>query len=224
LSQTETPRVWDLPTRLFHWLVVLLVVVSWWSAENHEMEWHYRSGIALLALVVFRLVWGLIGGSTARFGQFVRSPGAVIAYLKSGLGSHRAAGHNPLGGYSVIAILLAMATQIGTGLFATDIDGLESGPLSYMVTFDQGRAASEVHEIAFNALLALVVIHVVAIVVYTLRGRRLLPPMVTGRDPQLPADATGLVPAGPVRFVLAAAIALGMAWFVSNGLSFSAPM
>jgi cytochrome b len=213
-------KVWDLPTRLFHWSIVLLVAFAWWSGENHEMEWHYRFGLTALGLVLFRLVWGLIGGSTAQFAHFVRSPAAVVAYLRDKTAPDRP-GHNPLGGYSVIAMLLALSVQVGTGLFATDTDGLESGPLSYLVDFDQGRVAAEIHEFSFNLLLALVIVHIGAVAWYRLRGKRLLGPMITGRDPRFETGEAGLVPAGLVRFVVAAALALAIAWYLSNGLSFT---
>ena len=214
---TTTVRVWDLPTRLFHWLLVILFGVSWWSAENRAMEWHVLSGTVLLGLVFFRLIWGLVGGSTARFASFVRRPRRVAAYLR---GSETAAlGHNPLGGYSVIAMLLLLCVQIGTGLFATDIDGLDSGPLAYLVSFDQGRSAAEVHDAAFNVLLTLVGLHVLAIAFYVvIRRRNLVRPMVTGtrRDEHCPEGA--LVPARPLVLVLAALAAAGLAWWTSSGL------
>lgn len=210
-------QVWDLPTRLFHWLLVLLFAASWWSAENREMEWHYRSGITLLILLTFRLVWGFIGGSTARFSGFLRHPGVAVEYVRGVV--PKDAGHNPLGGYSVLAMLLALMVQVGTGLFATDIDGLESGPLSYLVDFDQGRLAAEIHETSFNILLALIALHVVTILFYlVVRRRNLVTPMVTGRDKALSATVRGLTPAGPVRLLIALAIAGLAGWWVSGGM------
>jgi cytochrome b len=215
-------RVWDLPTRLFHWLIVVCVAFSWWSAENHHMDWHYKSGLVALGLILFRLIWGVIGGSTARFASFVRGPGTVLSYVRNPKVAPERGGHNPLGGWSVIALLLALVAQVATGLVATDVDGLESGPLSYLVSFDQGRAAAEIHELAFNAMLALIALHVVAIVVYAIRGRRLVGPMVTGSDTQVD-PAAPLRPAGRVAFVVAAVLAAGLAWFIANGLSFTPP-
>jgi cytochrome b len=209
-------KVWDLPTRLFHWLIGLLVGFSWWSAETGEMEWHYRSGLTALILLVFRIVWGFVGGSTARFGQFVRSPAAVIGYVR-GPAAPAKAGHNPLGGYSVIALLLALTIQVGTGLFAVDTDGLESGPLSYLVSFDQGRLAAEVHHLAFSVVQGLVLLHVLAIGWYRLRGRRLIGPMITGRDRQLPAGSGEVTGGGALRAIVVLAIALGIGWWVSLG-------
>jgi cytochrome b len=210
-------KVWDLPTRLFHWLIVLLIAFSWWSAETGRMDWHYRSGLAALALLAFRLLWGLIGGSTARFSHFVKPPAGVLGYLRRPAGLPVPAGHNPLGGYRVIAMLLALTVQVGTGLVAVDVDGLESGPLSPLVSFSQGRTAADIHETSFAVLQGLIVLHLLAIVYYRLRGRKLILPMVTGRDPQLGADAGEVRGGGFVRAALALGLAVGLAWWVSLG-------
>lgn len=208
--------VWDLPTRLFHWLLVILIGLSWWSAETRTMEWHYRSGLAILGLIVFRIVWGLIGSSTARFSQFVRLPGAALDYLRGK--AQDKAGHNPLGGYSVILLLAVIAAQVSGGLFASDTDGLESGPMSFLVSYETSRAITELHEEGFNLLLGLIGLHVLAILFYRfVRRRNLVTPMITGSDAELPPGTQGLVPAGPVRFVIAAVIGAGAAWAASKG-------
>lgn len=208
-------RVWDLPTRAFHWLIAVLVFVSWGAAEWHNMELHYLSGLTILGLLAFRLLWGLFGSSTARFASFVRGPAALRAHL-SGSGEGGRAGHNPLGALSVLALLALLAIQTGTGLFATDTDGLESGPLSFLVSYDTADLLTEVHEIAFNLLLAMIALHVAAIAWYLLVKRRnLVRPMVTGRDPQVTSGE--MQPAGVVRFVIAAMLAAGFAWAASKG-------
>ena len=119
--------VWDVPTRIFHWAVVVLLGFSWWCAETERMEWHYKSGLTLCALVLFRIAWGFAGSSTARFARFVRSPKAVWRYLRPGVDESPALslGHNPLGGWSVLLLLAVLTIQIVSGLFAVDIDGLE---------------------------------------------------------------------------------------------------
>jgi cytochrome b len=178
-------RVWDLPTRLFHWLLVILIGFSWWSGDHHEMEWHYRSGLAVCALVVFRLIWGVFGSSTARFAQFVRGPRGVLAYLRARRGDEvqDPPGHNPLGGWSVLLLLALIALQVIAGLIATDVDGVESGPLSFQVSFDQGRLAASLHGLLFNILLAAIALHIAAILFYlVVRGRNLTAVMVTGHD------------------------------------------
>lgn len=219
MPATNAVAVWDLPTRLFHWLLVALIGFSWWSAENGAMDWHRLSGETLVGLVVFRVLWGFLGGSTARFAGFVRSPVKVMGYVRGQ--KHLAAGHNPLGGYSVLALLGLVALQVATGLFAVDTDGLESGPLSYLVSFDQGRVASGIHELSFNALLALIGIHLGAIVYYrVVKRRNLVAPMITGRDAELTEGTGALVSAPLWRLLLCAGVAGAFAWWIAGGLSF----
>jgi cytochrome b len=213
-------KVWDLPTRLFHWLTVLLIGFSWWSAEYDEMDWHFRSGLTVLILLAFRLIWGVVGSSTARFGNFVRAPAKVLAYLRRPRNSVQAPGHNPLGGYSVIAMLATLCVQVGTGLFSVDVDGIESGPLSYRVSFDQGRAAAAVHHVSFTVLQVLVVLHLLAIVYYRVRGRRLIVPMLTGRDPQIAAGSGEMVGGDALRALVTFVVALLLGWWVSAGAPF----
>jgi len=218
MNLTAPVRVWDIPTRLFHWLVVALVGFSWGAAEYGKMDLHRLSGSILLGLVAFRLIWGLIGSNTARFGSFLRSPAQVIAYLRGTSGVPARLGHNPVGGYSVLAMLLLLMLQIGTGLFSVDIDGLESGPLSYLVSFDQGRTAAKIHGLSFTVLQIIVVIHVLAVLFYlVVRKRNLLTPMITGADRQIESPAGSLVPASWGRLILAAAIAAILAWLTSKG-------
>ena len=218
MRATTSIRVWDLPTRLFHWLLVALFGFSWWSAETGAMDWHRLSGSLLLGLVAFRLIWGVIGGSTARFATFLRSPMNVLAYLRSSSPDPRSPGHNPVGGYGVAIMLLLLLVQIGTGLFAVDIDGIESGQLSHLVSFDQGRVAAEIHELSFTLLQVVAGIHILAILFYRLvRKRDLITPMVTGLDNQI-GDARGaLRPATPLRLVVSLALAAALAWWTAAG-------
>ena len=215
MATNPVVRVWDVPTRLFHWLLVGLFAFSWWSAESGNLDRHRLSGLVLLALLAFRLLWGVIGGSTARFSRFVRGPGAVLAYLRGE--TPVTAGHSPLGGWSVLALLALLIGQVTAGLFAVDTDGLESGPLSDYVSFDTGRSAAHLHHLGFDALLALIAIHIAAVGFYRLRGRNLITPMLTGSDPELDPAAEPLVPAGMVRFVVAVVVAAALAWWISKG-------
>lgn len=170
--------IWDLPTRLFHWSLVVLIAFSWWTAEEHYDELHIWSGLAVLTLLIFRLLWGLFGSSTARFANFVRGPRAVFGYLRGGW---RGIGHNPLGALSVIALLGLALLQVGLGLVASDEDGLMQGPLAHLLSVDASETAAELHEALFNVLLAFIGLHVAAILYYRLRGKRLVGPMITGR-------------------------------------------
>jgi cytochrome b len=156
-------RLWDAPTRIFHWSLVVLILVSWLTAGK-QMDVHRLSGYAVLGLVVFRLWWGVAGGSTARFASFLKGPKATLAYVR-GMGARKAsdlAGHNPVGAWSVVLMILVLAAQVTLGLFAVDIDGIESGPLSDLVDFDTGRAMAEAHELTFRILQALIVLHLAA--------------------------------------------------------------
>ena len=174
-------RVWDLPTRLFHWTLVVLVALSWWSAETHRDDLHLYLGYGVLSLLIFRVGWGLVGSSTARFSAFVRGPAAVLRYVR-GRFHWPVAGHAPLGALSVIALLAMLFVQVGTGLFASDEDGLFSGPLAYAVSISAAEASTDLHEDLFNFLLALIGLHVGAILLYRLAlGKNLLGPMITGK-------------------------------------------
>jgi cytochrome b len=170
--------VWDLPVRLVHWLLAGLIAFSWWSVHNHHTDWHIWSGCAILTLLLFRLMWGVVGSSTARFSTFVRGPRAVMRYLRGGW---RGIGHTPLGAISVLALLGAVAVQVGLGLISQDPDGLYLGPLATLVSSDTSDAARDLHELWFNVVLALIILHVGAIIYFRFRGRRLTKPMITGR-------------------------------------------
>jgi cytochrome b len=213
-SQT---RVWDVPTRVVHWLLVVLIPFSWWSATYDHLQWHRLSGYGVLGLLVFRLFWGVVGSDTARFATFLKGPGSISAYLK---GAGRAyMGHNPLGGWSVIALLLMLGVQVGLGLFAVDEDGLDPSPLAKFVSFKVGRAVAELHHITFYVLLGLIALHLAALAVYAARGHNLTAAMITGRRPA-PSGAPAARFA-PIWVALpVAVIALAAAWFVSRGLKF----
>jgi cytochrome b len=185
---TEEPKrapnriaVWDLPTRLFHWTLVALIAFSWWSAEEEHFDWHIWSGLAIMSLLIFRLLWGLFGSSTARFVNFVRGPRGIVAYLKDMKG-WRPIGHSPLGALSVLAMLAALFVQVGLGLFSVDHDGLVEGPLAFLVGYDAAEEIAELHEDWFDVILILIGLHIVALLFYRLvLGKRLIGPMITGR-------------------------------------------
>ena len=188
-STAERP-IWDLPVRLAHWLLAGLIAFSWWSVHNHHTDWHIWSGCAILTLLIFRLLWGFVGSSTARFGTFVRGPKHVARYLQ---GRWSGIGHTPLGALSVIAMFVAVAIQVGLGLISEDEDGLYTGPLYRLVSTGTSDTARDIHEFWFNVILGLIVLHVAAILYYRLRGKRLTKPMIVGRakvDPEaLPMKA-----------------------------------
>lgn len=211
--------VWDLPVRLIHWSFVALIPALWLSAESGRLDVHETLGLIMFGLVVFRILWGLVGSSTARFSGFVRGPAGIRAYLAShrkGTGEP-VVGHNPLGGWSVLALLGLLAAQVTLGLFAQDTDAVASGPLNHLVGWDAARAASEAHEAVFNLLVAFIVLHVGAIAWYKLiRKDDLVRPMLTGRKAY---DRAVTAPRmAPLWLALIVAIAAGaMAVWVSWG-------
>ena len=178
LSGSSEQPVWDLPVRLIHWLLAGLIAFSWWSVKNHHTDWHIWSGCAVLTLLIFRLLWGFVGSSTARFASFVRGPLALRDNLR---GRWSGIGHSPLGAISVLAMFLAVAVQVALGLVSEDEDGLYTGPLYRLVSTDTSDNARDLHELWFNVILAFIVLHVAAIIYYRLRGRKLTKAMITGR-------------------------------------------
>ena len=209
-------RVWDLPTRLFHWSLVLLLALSWWSAEAHRDELHLWLGYGVLFLVLFRIGWGFVGSSTARFSNFVRGPGDVLLYIR-----HRfrwtMAGHTPLAALSVVALLLMVAVQVGTGLVALDEDGLSGGPLSHLVSISTSELAYELHEEMFDFLLILIGLHIAAILLYRLAlGLNLLGPMITGKA-ELAPGVEPMRPVPPAVAILCALVALALTFWVIAG-------
>lgn len=214
-------RVWDAPVRIVHWLIALAMPALWWTAERDEMEWHRRLGYLVLGLLLFRIAWGFVGGSTARFSSFLRGPRALIAYAGQLARGERAVvvGHNPMGGWSVLAMIALLACETTLGLFAVDVDGLEPGPLSRFVSFDAGRLAAHWHHWLFNALLALIGLHLAAIAFYALVKRdNLVWPMVTGARPGTEATAEPLRAAPAWRLITVAILALALAAWIARGL------
>ena len=186
-----TIKVWDAPVRLFHWLLVALVAVSVSTGYigGNLMRWHVWSGCTILALLIFRLLWGFAGSTTARFAHFVRGPSAALGYARGLLArapSHTP-GHNPLGGWMVLLLLASAALQAGTGLFSND-DIATEGPLYDKVSKATSDAISAVHQANAVVLLVLIGLHVAAVLYYLWYKREnLLRPMITGRK-EIPAQ------------------------------------
>ncbi len=177
-------RVWDLPTRLFHWALAILVVFSFATGKlgSSWMPWHLKSGYAILALLLFRLAWGVVGSETARFSRFVRGLRAGSAYARTLLARSPApfTGHNPLGGWMVLAMVGALLAQAATGLFADD-DIRTQGPLAEMASEATVRLMTRIHSANEWLVVGLVVLHVAAIAIYQWALRRdLIGPMVHG--------------------------------------------
>jgi len=168
--------VWDGFVRFFHWSLVLLIGVLYFSGEEGLMDLHFIAGYSLLSLIVARLFWGFIGSDTARLEALLHSPKSVIESVKS---SSNARGHNPAGSYMVLAFFSLLLIQGMTGLLTTD-DILTDGPLVQYVESSWVEVASYVHKLNFDILLYAIVLHILAIVVYRIRGKNLVKPMITG--------------------------------------------
>lgn len=208
-------RVWDLPTRLFHWLLAAVVVGSFVSAKlgGAYMVWHERLGYTALALLAFRVIWGFVGGRYARFTQFVRGPATVRAYLK---GQWRGLGHNPLGALSVVALLAALVFQAVSGLFTNDDIAFE-GPLARHVSGWLSGLLTTLHRGNEKVILLLVALHIAAIAFYRLARRHdLIGPMLHG-DAHAPADSLPSRDDTSLRLralIIAALCAAAVAWLV----------
>jgi cytochrome b len=211
--------VWDLPTRLFHWLLAALILLLYLSGEFDllDMRWHFWCGYATLALILFRVLWGFFGSQTSRFAEFIRAPGAVAQYARALFSTNpqHSIGHNPLGGWSVLALLTCVLIQSVTGLFSSDeIDN--DGPLVTFVSGHTVKLMTRLHHSIQNVLLALIGLHVAAVLFYLLaRKDNLITPMFSGRK-QLAGPATlkfASVSLAIVLLIVSAAIVAAMIWF-----------
>ena len=216
--KTRMARVWDLPVRLFHWTLVILMVASFTTGKigGNWLVWHFYSGYLILALVLFRIVWGLIGSDTARFAGFVRGPSHVFAYARSMLGGPPQfhAGHNPLGGLMVVLMLILLLTQATTGLFVDD-EIATRGPLADKVADATVALMTRIHRININVLLAAVGLHITAALFYLfVKKDNLIVPMFTGMKTLPPGHPEPALRNGLIALVVAA-IALGFViWLV----------
>jgi cytochrome b len=217
--------VWDLPLRLVHWSLVVSFIgafvtnrlgVAWF-------DWHVRFGYAVLALVVFRVMWGFVGAKHARFANFVRSPAMTLSYarrlVRGDVPSY--VGHNPLGALMVVALLLGLGTQAGVGLFAND-EIFNSGPLAGMVTKETSLALTSLHRRGFYLLAIAAVVHVAAVLVHVLVKREnIVRAMITGTKPRELVDAEDEISSSRLRLaaalmLLVAAIFLAASSFVTT--------
>jgi cytochrome b len=183
ISTAHTTRVWDLPTRVFHWSLALCIVGLFITVNlgGNWMQWHFRFGYAVFTLLLFRIVWGFIGGRWSRFANFIYAPSTVVAYFK-GLGKpEHSVGHNPMGAASVYALLGFLLLQVASGLFSDD-DIAFQGPLAKLVSNARVSLATWYHkEVGSNVLIALMVLHVAAILFYLYKKKEnLIRPMLHG--------------------------------------------
>lgn len=226
-TPTSRIRIWDLPTRIFHWALVVCVtgLILTGKVGGNWLEWHFRLGFAVFALLLFRLVWGFIGGRWSRFSSFLYAPGTVLRYLRGQGDTLHEMGHNPLGAGSVFMMLLVLAAQVGSGLFADD-EIATTGPLARFVSSSTSLLLTSYHRhVGQWVILALVALHIGAIAYYRLaKGRNLVAPMIHGDKlvPNAGLAAPTLAASDGIGARVMALVLLGgcagvVAWVVSLG-------
>ena len=212
-------RVWDAPTRLFHWAIVLLIAVSYFSIRFDNVGLHLASGYALLALLLFRLAWGFVGSETSRFGQFVRSPVAAFRHLVQfpRREEDNEVGHNAAGGWMVLILLGDIALQVVLGMFSND-DVLTTGPLAHFVSKATSDRLTGLHAANFTVLLCLMALHVLVVAAYAVVKRQnLLRPMITGRK-RLPGATRQPRMASPLLALLLLLLSACVVWVMVTRL------
>jgi len=209
--------VWDWPLRLFHWGLVLLVCLSAITGNvgGNAMDWHGRIGVAIAGLLAFRLVWGFIGPTYARFANFVRGPRTIRAYLR---GQWRGLGHNPIGALSVLGMLGVLGFQVVSGLVSND-DIAFNGPLYALVSKDLSDYIAGLHRLSVWVVALLVAAHLGAIVFYTrVKKESLIVPMITGIKKTEDADARPTRGGGAVALFIAVLFGCVTSWIAAGGL------
>lgn len=212
-------EIWDLPLRLFHWCLAVLVAFSIWSGLEGglTLKYHMWSGYSILTLLIFRVLWGFVGGEHARFASFLRGPGQVIQALRAMATPSplNFAGHNPLAGWMIVVMLAALLFQVGSGLFAND-DLLNEGPLYRYVGKELSDRLTGLHEINFTLLLILIALHVGAIAYHRLRkGEHLVQAMISGRK-RLASSVPAPSRVGLVRALVLLGLSAAMVGFIVN--------
>ena len=212
-------KVWDVPTRLFHWGVVLLLITSWVSQDQEWMSLHLLSGYCLMALLLFRLAWGVVGSETSRFARFLRSPVAALRHLRH-LPRHEPdteVGHNAAGGWMVLVLLALLGLQVATGLCAND-DVVTQGPLADWVGKENSDWLTGIHAWVFTLIEVAVGLHVLTVLAYAIVKRHdLVRPMLGGWK-WLPETARAPVLRSPLLAVLVLAIAgAAVLWITGLG-------
>lgn len=210
---TGSVAVWDLPVRLFHWALVILLLFSFVAIKTDQIERHILAGKLILSLILFRILWGFVGSETARFGSFLKGPGSTIGYFLDLLRgrARRYLGHNPMGGWSALTLILLVGAQASTGLFATD-DIYTDGPLRHLVSSKTGDLLTTLHKFGENALIALIVLHLLAVAFYAVVKRdNLVGAMITGRKSVGVGDPTGPIARGGSIVLALALLAISVA-------------
>ena len=221
--RTSSVRVWDFPTRVMHWSLAAGIAICWWTGAHNELQYHLYSGYAVLWIALMRVYWGLVGSSTARFVNFLRSPRVVVKYARTlhQRSSDYIHGHNPLGAISVVVMLGLVLGVVSLGLFAVDVDGLYSGPLSVFVDFHTGRHLAHLHYRVFRYLLLAIGLHILAVVFYyAYKRHNLVLPMISGRRVVDSGKSEELRVAPLWRLAFGAVVVAGIVWATTTSFYF----
>ena len=217
---SQSVRVWDLPTRIFHWGLVASVIglVATSQIGGNAMQWHFKFGYTVLSLLLFRIIWGLIGGRWSRFAAFIYSPSTILSYLRGDARPEHNVGHNPLGAGSVFAMLLVLLAQVGSGLMSDD-EIAAAGPMTKFVSGATVSLSTWYHkEVGKFILIALVLLHLAAVGFYLFKKKEnLIKPMIHG-DKTLPATITPSRDDAGSRLLAAAVfgVCAGAVWWVQK--------
>ena len=212
-------KVWDLPTRVFHWSIVLLVFTSWLTNRLNRMDLHFLAGYTLVGLLIFRLIWGVLGSETARFREFLKSPADAVGHLRHLFVREpdQEVGHNAAGGWMVLGLLVLLVVQVATGLCSND-DILVEGPLAKYVGKDMSDRIGTIHAVNFKLIELAVLAHISAVLAYAvIKGQNLVRPMITGTK-RLPVSARPPNMASPMLAAVAIASAVVLATLAATRL------
>jgi cytochrome b len=220
-NKTSKIRVWDIYIRTFHWLLLICILVSFISFRLDEMDIHFISGHCVLALLIFRVIWGVIGSRTALFHTFIKGPGAVLSYVKNPSSEKFKGmiGHSPIAALSVIAMLGIISLQVATGLISDD-EILLQGPLAKYVSGELSYQATTYHGINAKLIIGLIVLHLAAIAFYRfIKKDDIVKPMVTGQkvvSEDYAEKAPSLDEKKPILAAMAIIVSIAIAYFVFN--------
>lgn len=213
-------RVWDAPTRIFHWLLAFSIPAMWWTASTGGswLLWHKRLGLLVCTLIIFRILWGFFGSQTARFSNFIKGQGAIKRYLQGKMPEYEQPGHNPVGALSVLVLLGLVAVQLVTGLLSPDNNTfLEPGYLNHLVSESTANSAYSIHTTLFWVLVAVIVLHILAVFAYlVVKKHNLIRPMITGIKTLARPVSPPLKFAGWPTFLLCLAASVVLVYFMAN--------
>jgi len=214
---THAVKIWDWPVRLTHWSFALLLPAMYVTADNSQWGWHMRLGHVLLALIIFRVLWGIIGTDTARFSSFVKGPGALLRYLCGEFPHKEHKGHTPLGALAVLTLLGLTLTQVTMGLFAGDPYDGATGPLNSLVGVGTADLLTDTHEWFYWVVFGMVALHITAVGLYgAFQAQNLIGPMVDGKgEKALHVEDNSRVQWG--RALAALAVSAGLAFWLYSG-------